>query len=97
MMKKKRQDTAVALKYRPKSDSAPKITAKGKGKLAALTYVVSSADGRPTDQSYKVFEYLKDQVDEQIQKLKDIIRTEVAAFNDLIESAGIAAVQVIKE
>ena len=24
----------MALKYRPKSDSAPKITAKGKGKLA---------------------------------------------------------------
>jgi len=66
-------------------------------KLAALTYVVSSADGRPTDQSYKVFEYLKDQVDEQIQKLKEIIRTEVAAFNDLIESAGIPAVLIIKK
>jgi flagellar biosynthesis protein len=34
MMKRKRQDTAVALKYQPKSDNAPKVTAKGKGKLA---------------------------------------------------------------
>ena len=34
MTARKRQDTAIALKYRPKSDSAPKVTAKGKGKVA---------------------------------------------------------------
>ncbi|MEE8398743.1 MAG: EscU/YscU/HrcU family type III secretion system export apparatus switch protein [Desulfobacterales bacterium] len=28
------KDSAVALKYQPKSDHAPKIIAKGKGKLA---------------------------------------------------------------
>lgn len=66
-------------------------------KLAGLTYVVGSADGRPTDQSYKVFNYLKDEVDKQIQKLAEIIRTDVSAFNDLVESAGIPAVLVIKE
>ena len=34
MTTRKRQDTALALKYQPKSDRAPKVTAKGKGKLA---------------------------------------------------------------
>jgi len=31
---RKRRDTALALKYHPKSDSAPRVTAKGKGKVA---------------------------------------------------------------
>jgi flagellar biosynthesis protein len=34
MTARKRQDTALALKYRPKSDPAPRVTAKGKGKVA---------------------------------------------------------------
>jgi flagellar biosynthesis protein len=34
MEKKKRQNRAVALKYQPESDSAPKVTAIGKGKVA---------------------------------------------------------------
>jgi len=66
-------------------------------KLAALTYVVSSADARPTDQSYKVFNYLKDQADEEMKKLAEIIRTDVAAFNDLVEELGIPAVLIIKK
>jgi flagellar biosynthesis protein len=34
MTKRKRQDTALALKYQPKSNNAPRVTAKGKGKVA---------------------------------------------------------------
>ncbi len=34
MTVRKRQDMAVALKYQPKSDNAPRVTAKGKGKVA---------------------------------------------------------------
>lgn len=34
MTKRKRQDAALALKYQPKSDNAPRVTAKGKGKVA---------------------------------------------------------------
>ncbi|MEA1945795.1 MAG: EscU/YscU/HrcU family type III secretion system export apparatus switch protein [Thermodesulfobacteriota bacterium] len=34
MTERKRQDTALALKYQPKSDNAPRVTAKGKGKVA---------------------------------------------------------------
>jgi len=64
-------------------------------KLAALTYVVSSADGSPTEQSYTVFNYLKKQVDEKIIKLEEIIRTDLAAFNDLVEKSGIPAVLIV--
>ena len=34
MKKKLRKNSAVSLKYRPESDNAPRITAKGKGKIA---------------------------------------------------------------
>lgn len=34
MTERKKQDTALALKYQPKSDNAPRVTAKGKGKVA---------------------------------------------------------------
>jgi flagellar biosynthesis protein len=34
MERKKRQNRAVALKYQPDSDNAPKVTAIGKGKVA---------------------------------------------------------------
>jgi len=34
MTVRKRQDMAVALKYQPKTDNAPRVTAKGKGKVA---------------------------------------------------------------
>jgi len=34
MTTRKRQDTALALTYEPKSDRAPRVTAKGKGKVA---------------------------------------------------------------
>jgi flagellar biosynthesis protein len=34
MKKRKRQHRALALKYQPKSDNAPRVTAKGKGKVA---------------------------------------------------------------
>ena len=34
MKRKFRKNSAVSLKYRPESDNAPRITAKGKGKIA---------------------------------------------------------------
>jgi len=34
MKQKLRKNSAVSLKYRPESDSAPRVTAKGKGKIA---------------------------------------------------------------
>lgn len=34
MKQKFKKNSAVSLKYRPESDNAPRITAKGKGKIA---------------------------------------------------------------
>ena len=34
MKQKPRKSSAVSLKYQPESDSAPRVTAKGKGKIA---------------------------------------------------------------
>ena len=34
MTVRKKQDMAVALKYQPKTGNAPRVTAKGKGKVA---------------------------------------------------------------
>lgn len=34
MKQKLRKNSAVSLKYRPESESAPRVTAKGKGKIA---------------------------------------------------------------
>ncbi len=34
MKPKSRQNSAVSLKYRPESENAPRVTAKGKGKIA---------------------------------------------------------------
>lgn len=61
-------------------------------KLAALIAVIGSAEGKPTQQSYDVFEDLAGRTDTQLAKLKEIIEKDVAAFSDLIRSADLPAV-----
>ena len=34
MKKRSRKNSAISVKYRPESDRAPRVTAKGKGKIA---------------------------------------------------------------
>jgi hypothetical protein len=66
-------------------------------KIAAMGYVVSSADARPTDQSYKLFDELSAQADEQIKKLEDILKTDLPALNAEVKEAGIPAVVIIEK
>ena len=61
-------------------------------KIAALVGVVTSADARPTDQSYTVFEELSSKADAEIKKLKVILETDLPAFNELVRKADIPAV-----
>ncbi len=61
-------------------------------KIAALMGVVSSADARPTDQAYTVFEELSKKADAEIEKLKAIFETDLPAFNELVRKADIPAV-----
>jgi hypothetical protein len=63
-------------------------------KLLALPSVVSSADTRPTAQSYAVFEHLSGLVDEQLEQFNDIVEGELSAFNGLMAELTVPAVGV---
>lgn len=63
-------------------------------KLAALAGVVSSADAAPTDQSYAIYDELVVQIDGQLAKLAQIMKTDVPAFNQLVREQNIPAVTV---
>jgi photosystem II stability/assembly factor-like uncharacterized protein len=63
-------------------------------KLAALAGVVQSADAAPTDQSYAVYDELVVQIDGQLAKLAQIMKTDVPAFNQLVRDQNIPAVTV---
>jgi len=63
-------------------------------KLAALAGVVQSADTAPTDQSYAVYDELVAQIEAQLQKLAQIMKTDVPAFNQLVRDQNVPAVTV---
>jgi hypothetical protein len=66
-------------------------------KLAALGGEVQSADAAPTSQSYEVYDELVAQIDAQLAKLAQIVKTEVPAFNQLVKDQNIPAVTVKSE
>ncbi|HKG47076.1 MAG TPA: hypothetical protein VKB02_10130 [Pyrinomonadaceae bacterium] len=63
-------------------------------KLAALGGVVGSAEVAPTAQSYAVYDEVVGQIDAQLQKLAQVMRTDVPAFNQLVRDQNIPAVVV---
>jgi hypothetical protein len=63
-------------------------------KLAALLGVVSRSETPPTDQSYAVYAELAGLIDAQLQKLGQIMKTDVPAFNQQVRDANIPAVVV---
>jgi hypothetical protein len=63
-------------------------------KLAALGGVVGSAEAAPTAQSDAVYDELVTQIDEQLRKLAQIMKTDVPAFNQLVRDQNIPAVVV---
>jgi photosystem II stability/assembly factor-like uncharacterized protein len=63
-------------------------------KLAALGGVVASAEAAPTAQSYAVYDEVAGQIDAQLQKLAQLMRTDVPAFNQLVKEQNIPAVVV---
>lgn len=62
--------------------------------LGGLVPIVASADYGPTTQSVEAFNELSGQVDAELGKLDEVIRTDVAAFNSLIRENGIDALTV---
>ena len=63
-------------------------------KLAALEGVVESSDSAPTLQSSQVFEDLASQVNAQLETLKKLTGSDLAAFNKLAREQNVPAVIV---
>ncbi|HEV2761429.1 MAG TPA: hypothetical protein VGV38_00445, partial [Pyrinomonadaceae bacterium] len=63
-------------------------------KLAALGGVVASADSAPTAQSYALYDELAARIDAQLQTLRQILRTDLQAFNRLVREQNVPAVVV---
>jgi hypothetical protein len=65
-------------------------------KIAGLSGTVASADAKPTQQSYDVYEELSGQLQIQLDRLQAIIDTEIPAFNALVAGHEVPAV-IVKE
>jgi len=63
-------------------------------KIAALASYVSSADFRPTEQTYQVFHALSSKADSQLGLLDLYIERDIKNFNRLVKKADIPAVIV---
>ena len=63
-------------------------------KLASLTGVLSSADTAPTEQTYAVYDDLVVQIDAQLARLAQIMKTDLPVFNQLVRDQNIPAVTV---
>jgi photosystem II stability/assembly factor-like uncharacterized protein len=63
-------------------------------KLAALGSIVASADARPTEQSYALYEELAAQIDAQLRQLSRVMADDLKSFNALARSTDIPFVIV---
>ncbi len=63
-------------------------------KLAALAGSVAGPDSAPTDQAVQVFEDLAARTNTQLEKLKQVMATDVPAFNKLVRDQNVPAVFV---
>jgi hypothetical protein len=61
-------------------------------KISALRSVIESVDGIPTDQTYEVFDLLDGKLQVQLAALRQIVATDVASFNQLVQSKGLAPI-----
>jgi hypothetical protein len=62
-------------------------------RLAALGRSVQTGDARPTAAAYVVFRELSAELDRQLQRLADVIATDVAAFNRAAAERGLEPVR----
>jgi kynureninase len=63
-------------------------------KLAALGGVVSQSEAAPNEQSSAVYDELVAQINAQLSKLAQIMKTDVPTFNQMVRDANIPAVVV---
>ncbi|HBH60254.1 MAG TPA: flagellar biosynthesis protein FlhB [Nitrospiraceae bacterium] len=55
---KDKSEKAAALKYRPGKDSAPKLVAKGRGKVAEKIIEIAKTHGIPVQEDKELVEFL---------------------------------------
>ena len=81
MKTRKSQKKAIALKYQPKSDNAPKVTAKGKGKVAEKIIEIAREHNIYTHNDSNLVETLSRlDLNEEIPSDVYIIVAELLAF-----------------
>lgn len=81
MKKDKDNDRAVALKYRRGQDSAPRITAKGRGALAEKILAVAQANNIPVRQDKALLDALyRLEINEEIPEELYRVVAEILAF-----------------
>ena len=61
-------------------------------KLASLAGVVAGAESAPTDQSFAVYADLVGKIDAELVKLKSVLGSDLAAFNQVVRDQNIPAV-----
>ena len=64
--------------------------------LVALGGVVASADSAPTQASYDVFEMLSKQLDQQLAKWNEILKTDVPAYDEVVRKQDVPAIILSK-
>jgi hypothetical protein len=65
-----------------------------KEKLDALSSMIDESDHRPTRGAHEVYALLRSQLEEQLQRLKEVVDGPVRSFNELVQSLGVPPVGV---
>ncbi len=63
-------------------------------KLAALLGVVEGSENRPTEQSYRVFQYLSDALDTEMGRLHEVFQNDLPALNERLSALGLDPIAV---
>ncbi|MEE8484279.1 MAG: EscU/YscU/HrcU family type III secretion system export apparatus switch protein [Nitrospinota bacterium] len=91
-MKKKRIQKAVALKYEKETERAPKVAAKGKGKIAEKILEIAKEHGIPVHEDADLLEVLSQlDIDQEIPPYLYTVVAELLAFIYRINGEGTAA------
>jgi len=80
----------------PQADSPLGHPTRFNARLATLSGFVDSADAAPTRQCYEVFDHLSAQIDAQLARLRELIKTNLAAFNAQLRGSDVPAVLVVE-
>ncbi|MBI4541133.1 MAG: glycosyl hydrolase [Gemmatimonadetes bacterium] len=59
-----------------------------------ISLVVDGSDSKPTDSSYERFRELKTELAGHLERLEEVIRTDIASFNTLLRDKGLTGVIV---